>query len=162
MLRRLLLAVFVIAACASASAQEKGTELRIEFADPSTPAIVLDQAALARLPAVKQDVAFMTSKGEERYHYRGALLWGVFADWAGGLKGHHEELAHTFMVTGSDGYAIAFSFGEIAPDFGNRAIMLATEVDGKPLPDGQAFRLVVPGDKRGARSVKDVVRIDVR
>jgi hypothetical protein len=33
-------------------------------------------------------------------------------------------------------------------------------MDGKPLGDGH-FRLVVPGDKRGARSVRNVARISV-
>lgn len=65
-------------------------------------------------------------------------------------------------MTAEDGYRIAFSIGEIAPDFGNRAILIATERDGKPLAPDEGLRLVVPGDARGARSVKGVVSIEVK
>lgn len=68
----------------------------------------------------------------------------------------------TFLVTGRDGYAIAFSVGEISPDFGNTLIMVALSVDGKPLRADEGLRLMVPGDKRGARSVRDVVKIELR
>jgi hypothetical protein len=62
-------------------------------------------------------------------------------------------------VTGRDGYQIAFSVGEIHPEFGNTPMMIATEVDGKPFADG--LRIIVPGDKRGARNVRQVVKIEL-
>jgi hypothetical protein len=52
--------------------------------------------------------------------------------------------------------------GEISPEFGNKAIMIADRVDGKVLTLQDGFRLIVPGDKRGARSVRDVAKIEVR
>jgi hypothetical protein len=109
------------------------------------------------------EVSFMTKKGMETGRYKGVLLWPVLQEKGlAKLAGdHHEDLAHTFLVTASDGYKIAFSIGEIAPDFGNRAILLATERDGKSLQD-EGFRLVVPDDARGARSVKGVVSIEIK
>jgi hypothetical protein len=50
------------------------------------------------------------------------------------------------------------STGEISPDFGNKAALVAYERDGKPLDN---FRVVMPGDKHGARDVHDVVTIAV-
>jgi DMSO/TMAO reductase YedYZ molybdopterin-dependent catalytic subunit len=46
--------------------------------------------------------------------------------------------------------------GEIDPAFEGKQVLLAYEGDGKAIP----LRLVVPGDKRGGRAVKDVVRVE--
>jgi hypothetical protein len=53
---------------------------------------------------------------------------------------------------------VVTSTGEIAPDFGGKAALVAYERDGKPLDD---FRIVMPGDKHGGRNVRDVVTIAV-
>jgi hypothetical protein len=50
------------------------------------------------------------------------------------------------------------STGEIAPDLGGKPALVAYERDGKPLDD---FRIVMPGDKHGARNVRDVAAITV-
>lgn len=123
----------------------------------------LTEADLARFPMTEMEASFMTSKGMETGRYKGVLLWTVLEDRGlAKLAGdHHEDLQHTLLVTAADGYKIAFSIGEIAPDFGNRAILIATERDGKSLQD-EGFRLVVPSDSRGARSVRSVVSIEVR
>ena len=132
----------------------------IELAVPGGAPVKLTGRDLARLPAIEQEVAFQTSQGLSRARYRGVLLWNVLeANHALATAGHHDELRQIFSVTGRDGYRIVFSVGEIAPDFGNRAMMIATEADGRPLAGP---RLIVPGDRRGARSVRDVVGIEVR
>lgn len=124
----------------------------------------ITKASLEAMPATELDISFMSSKGERHGHYTGVLLWTLLEE-AGILEGgggHHDELRRTFTVTGSDGYAIVFSVGEVMPDFGNRAMILAYAVDGGPLPPDEGIRLIVPGDARGARSVSDVVSIDVK
>ena len=50
--------------------------------------------------------------------------------------------------------------GEIAPDFGAEPAMIACQRDGAPL-GGTGFRLVIPGDKHGGRSVRDVTAITI-
>ena len=122
--------------------------------------VALTAESLSRLPTLDQEVSFQTAKGIRSARYKGVLLWEILK--ANGMideGGHHNELRQVFSVTGSDGYRIDFSVGEIAPDFGNKAIMLSTEEDGKALVPPT---LTVPGDKRGARNVHDVVRIEVR
>ncbi len=122
--------------------------------------IALTEESLSRLPTLEQDVSFQTSNGIRSARYKGVLLWDVLK--ANGVldeADRHGELRQVFSVIGADGYRIDFSVGEIAPDFGNKAVMLAREADGKPLAPP---RLVVPGDRLGARSVRDVVRIEVR
>lgn len=126
-------------------------------------ALRVTPATLSSLPQVEQDVAFQSSKGEVRGRYEGVLLWDVLQEAGiGEAAGHHGELKRTFVVTGRDGYAVAFSVGEIGPDFGDKPIMIALRVDGRPLPLEDGLRLIVPGDKRGARSVRDVVTIEMR
>ena len=117
--------------------------------------------SLAALPQVEQDVTFKTSKGVKTGHYKGPLLWDVVKS-SKALDGldHNKELAKTLMVTASDGYQIAFSIGEIAPEFGNAMILVALETNGEVLKDG--LRIVAQGDKRGARAVHNVVKIELR
>jgi hypothetical protein len=62
-------------------------------------------------------------------------------------------------VTGADGYAAVIALAEIAPQFAGRPIQLADHMNGAPIP-APGLRLIVPGDRRGGRSVRDVVRID--
>ena len=57
-------------------------------------------------------------------------------------------------------YEEDFSLGEIAPVFDATPVMLAYEMTGAAIPDG--LRMVVPGDMRGARHIKDVVTLDYR
>lgn len=137
--------------------------IALDLAGIEKPAVTLTRESLAAFPVIEQDITFKTSKGEERGHYKGVLLWDVLAaNGLGSLPGHNDALKHTFVVIGGDDYAIHFSAGEVMPDFGDKAVMLATEVDGKPYGGEEGLRVVVPGDKRGARAVKDVVRIEVR
>lgn len=147
-----------------AFAQEPTTaSAGLELNGTGIKALRVTPAILSALPQFEQDVAFQSSKGEVRGHYEGVLLWDVLQKAGiGEAPGHHAELRRTFIVTGGDGYAIAFSVGEISPDFGSKPIMIALRVDGHPLPPEDGLRLIVPGDKRGARSVRDVVTIEMR
>jgi hypothetical protein len=40
-------------------------------------------------------------------------------------------------------------------------VLLASRWNGQPI-EGNSLRLVVPGDRHGGRSVRDVARIDLR
>lgn len=142
-----------------ALAQDAASAAGIALSGEGITASQLMPERLAALPSVTMEVSFQTSKGEEKATYKGVLVWTVL-EKAGLLKadGRHAELKRGFTITGRDGYAVRFSVGEIAPDFGNKPIIVALTRDGKPLAAG-ALRVIVPGDKRGARSVKDVVSI---
>src|SRR5215470_14162502 len=116
---------------------------------------------LAALKPITQRVSFMTDRGEQQNERTGPLLWDVLA--ASGATdaikpGEHVRLA--VRVTGADGYTAIVALAEIAPQFAGRPIQLADHLNGALLPD-HGLRLVVPGDKRGGRSVRDVVRIDI-
>ena len=78
----------------------------------------------------------------------------------GGLRG--PTLAVYVLASASDGYQVVFSIGELDPEMTDAQFLLADKADGKPLfgEDG-AFRLVVPKDKRGARSVRMLYKLEV-
>jgi len=116
-------------------------------------------ADLQKLPATTVSISFMTDKGQESATYTGALLWTVLGNAAPiDAPGKNSSLRHTYLVTASDGYAVAVSEGEIYPHFEGKSVILAYAKDGKP----SGIRLIVPGDKHGGRAVRDVVKIEVR
>lgn len=126
----------------------------------STP-LTLSVADLVTYPLVPLHVSFNTSHGVETADYAGVPLWIVLQQAGvvdGTAKGGH--LRHGILVTGADGYGALLSIGELDPDFGNDGAILAVRKDGQPLDEG--VRLVVPGDKKGGRSVRHVVGIEVR
>lgn len=123
----------------------------------------LSVAALRALEPQTREVAFLTSKGEETGRYTGARLWDILA--GSGLidpAAHGALLRTLVIVTAGDGYTLILSAGELAPDLGNKPVLLAYARDGAPLDAGRSPRLIVPGDARGARNVRDVARIEVR
>jgi DMSO/TMAO reductase YedYZ molybdopterin-dependent catalytic subunit len=66
------------------------------------------------------------------------------------------------LAKAKDGYAVTFTLGELAPEFGNATILVADKRDGKPLFGYQGpLRLVCPNDKAGARSVRMLETLEV-
>lgn len=162
-MKMLLIAAGLQLAFLAAGAAQETNPATIEIVGSAVSTGTLTPDELSRLPVIEQDVRYQTSKGEESGRYKGPLLWSVLeARGIADLPGHNAQLKHGFVVEGRDGYRIVFSIGEIDPDFGNAPIQLATERDGKPIVATEGYRLVVPGDKRGARYVKDVVKIEVQ
>lgn len=69
----------------------------------------------------------------------------------------HHLLQFVVAVRGQDGYTADFTLGELSPDFGDRAVWVALDEDGKPLTgDGGPVQLLVPSDKKPARWVHAV------
>lgn len=114
-----------------------------------------------QLPALEQRVSFLTGHGTEQATYTGALLWSVL-EKAGALSGEPRgRLRRVVAVIGRDGYVVAVALAEIDPEFeGSRSYWYIGRMVSH-LP-GNERRLVVPGDRRGRRSVRDVMRIGSR
>lgn len=76
------------------------------------------------------------------------------------LKGKY--LAKYVLITGADGYKSVISLAEIDSSFTDKIIVLANMVDGKPIKkESGPFQIVVPGDKKPARCVRNVTTINV-
>ena len=79
-----------------------------------------------------------------------------------GEKLRGKELAGYLMIEAADGYRALFALPETDPAFAGRKIILADRRDGKPLSEKEGpFRVVVEGEKRQARCVRQVTRIIV-
>lgn len=73
-----------------------------------------------------------------------------------------KALAGYVVAEAQDGYQVVFSLGEVDPAFIDNEILLADAANGKPLFGAQGrFRLVVPKDKPGARSVRMLTKLEV-
>jgi Oxidoreductase molybdopterin binding domain len=146
---------FLICFASAATAQEASVAVAGQVQHPMT----LTVADLQKLPATTVPISFMTDKGQESASYTGALLLTVIGNAAPiDGPGKNAKLRHTYLVTASDGYAVALSQGEIDPNFEGKSVILAYQKDGKPT----GIRLIIPGDKHGGRAVRDVVKIDVQ
>lgn len=158
--RSLVAAVLIAAALALAGNSATAADQGVVVATSVEQTRTIDPAMVRQLPAIEEKVSFLTGHGPEQATYTGALLWSVLehTEMLGGNR--RASLRRTIMVTGRDGYTAALALAEIDPEFEGKQVVLAYRRDGKPI-DGNALRLVVPGDRHGGRSVRDVVRIDL-
>jgi hypothetical protein len=81
---------------------------------------------------------------------------------SGGIDTQYEGMLTTYVLAeAQDGYQVVFSLGEVDPALGDTPILVADKANGKALfGENGAFRIVVPRDKRGARSVRMLTKIE--
>ncbi len=93
--------------------------------------------------------------------WTGPLLWDVLVNAGAVDPAKPADAVHLGVhVVGADGWIAVFGLAELSPEFAGKPIQLADRVNGEAIP-GQGLRLIVPGEHRGGRSVRDVVRIDI-
>ncbi len=118
----------------------------------------------ASFSAMKQISVRVTANDGRQHEYTGVLLYDLLTQ-AGAipnkqLKG--KALTKYVLVTAADGYQIVIALPEIDPAFTDKTIILASKEDGEDLAANFGpYRLIVPGDKKPARSAMRVVSIDV-
>src|ERR1700744_4021664 len=158
---RSLLFAFVLASLSiTASAQEKEPTVKVtgEVTKPLTLTAV-DLAAMPRTSVSAKD------KQGTPHTYTGVALSELF-NQAGVTTGRQlrgENLAKYVLVTCADNYQVVFSLAELDSSFTDRVVILADQVDGKPLPAGTGpFRIVVPGEKKPARNCFQVTAIAIK
>jgi hypothetical protein len=72
-------------------------------------------------------------------------------------------MARVVIASAPDGYRVAYAIAELDPGFTDQIVLLADRRDGKPLlPDTGPLQIVVPNDKRAARWIRQVNKIEVR
>jgi len=123
-------------------------------------ALTLSADDLAKMPRA----TVKTTSGGMETVYDGVWLHEVLKK-AGvplGSELRGKALSSYVIAEAQDGYQVVFSLGELDPSFIDNEILLADTANGKPLfgPLGR-FRLVVPKDKPGARSVRMLTKIEV-
>ena len=89
------------------------------------------------------------------------LLAKVGAPLGSSLRG--KALAHYIVASGSDGYQTVVALAEIDPDFHPGDVIVADTLDGKALDAHSGpLKLVVTEDKHPARSVRNLVQIELK
>jgi hypothetical protein len=97
--------------------------------------------------------------------FEGVLLTDVLAkvDRPAGEKFHKSVASYYLQVEARDGYRAVFAWAELDPSFMDKAVYVITKRDGKALAEADGpFRLVAPGEKRGARWVRQVTALRIR
>jgi hypothetical protein len=116
---------------------------------------------LAKLP--RQTVKAKAHDGAES-QYEGVALVEILAK-AGvpmgkDLRGKAMELF--LVVEASDGYRAVFALPELDSAYSDRVILLADRRDGRPLSSREGpLQIVVPGERRHARWVRQVIRLRI-
>jgi DMSO/TMAO reductase YedYZ molybdopterin-dependent catalytic subunit len=65
------------------------------------------------------------------------------------------------IAASPDGFRAVFTLAELDPSSSDRRVLVAHTRDGRPLGPEGPLRIIAPGDKYPARSVRNVVRLTV-
>ena len=122
----------------------------------------LTSADLARLPRQTLQAA---DRGQEAVNYEGVPLVEVLklagAPLGEALK-HGDAPTWYVVVEAKDNYRAVFALSEIDPAFTDRSILVADRKAGKALGDDEGpLRIIVPGEKRHARWVRQVIGLRI-
>ena len=165
--KRLLAQFSVILLLASALVAQQGSLSSIEtltisgFSDH--PPLTLKMADLKSLAHITVTIHNPHSNADETYSgvSLSELLAKVGAPIGSDLRG--KALADYVVATGSDGYRTVLALGEVDPAFHSGEVIVADAMNGKPLDDHSGpMKLVVTEDKRPARSVRNLVKIELK
>lgn len=153
---RVALLLISFAAAAPATAQLAPLTLTGQVLRPGPR----DTTALARFGA---DTLTHTVRGSP-VRFRGVSLWRLLQD--AGLATDStiksDALRKVVIATARDGYRVVFSVGELDPSVGGAPVLIAWERDGRPLPEDRGpYQLIVPTDRRPARSMYQLERLEV-
>ncbi len=153
--RRLCLSLLLFGALVSAQDQ-----VAVRVTGAVKEPLTLTAEELAKMPRASVKT---TSDGIET-SYDGVWVHEVLkrAGAAQGTALRGKALAAYVLAQAQDGYQVVFSLAELDPAFVDNQILLADTANGKPLFGSQGrFRLVVPKDKPGARSVRMLTTLEV-
>jgi Oxidoreductase molybdopterin binding domain len=152
---RVLIALAALTYAMSAAAAE------LEVLVGAGPGRALTQDQLAQL--APEQVEFGTHE-TERASYSCAALTRILGavDVPSGAALRGTQLRRIALVEAADAYTVAFSLGELDEALGNTRAFLCWAKNGRPLDEQEGpLRLIIPGDTRAARSVRQVVRIRI-
>lgn len=158
MMRKAVKTVLATALCAMypAGFALAQTSLDVVGLDGTTVAVTLD--GMARQTVITSDRGLKTT-------FEGVALRDVLAKvgvpLGDALRG--KALSRVIVASAPDGYRVAYAIAEVDAAFTSQVILVADRRDGRPLlPDTGPLQIVVPLDKRPARWVRQVSKIEVR
>jgi DMSO/TMAO reductase YedYZ molybdopterin-dependent catalytic subunit len=123
----------------------------------------VDLATLKAMP--QKTIRFHNVHTRVEETYTGVPLLALLASFAVPPEKdlHGKPLADYIVATGSDGYKAVLALAEVDPEFHPGDVIVADAMDGKPLDAKNGpLKLVVSEDKRPARSVQNLVSIELK
>jgi hypothetical protein len=120
--------------------------------------------SLADLAGLEHASAKVRSHDGAEHVYTGVPLSTILkrAGMPSGEDLRGSLLTRYVVVTAHDGYRVLFSLPELDPAFTDKQAILADRVDGKPLAGREGpLRIVVPEEKREARWIRMVEKIEI-
>jgi DMSO/TMAO reductase YedYZ molybdopterin-dependent catalytic subunit len=158
-----LAAIILLGFLSSATITPAQTPTRAAAA-PSSTALLVTGAVAQDLKLSLDDLKKMPRKSvstkghDDQIHQYDGVPIGALLAKAGVPQGaplRGKSMALTVVAEGSDGYKAVFSVAELDDDFAAETVLVVDSSDGQPLgADEGPLRLIVPGDKRQARSVR--------
>ena len=135
----------------------RSSALTITFADKTA---TWSPESLAALPHVS--LTAFNEHAKINQTYSGVPLMALLKSLGVTDKPHGKDLRLYLVAEGADGYGAVFAVAEVNPDVHNGTVIVADSMDGKPLGDDGVFKLVLDGEKRPARWVRNLSAIKVR
>jgi DMSO/TMAO reductase YedYZ molybdopterin-dependent catalytic subunit len=130
----------------------------LTIAGDLTKPLTLTQADLAKMP--RTSVALNDHGADSTYE--GVLLYDILKKAGAPLDTQlmGKALASYVLAEARDGYQVVYTLSELDPSFTGNKIIVADTVNGQPLSENQGpFRIVVPNEKKPARSIRMLERI---
>jgi hypothetical protein len=122
----------------------------------------IDAVSFAAMKRIS--VTAMAHDGKN-HEYSGVSLFDILTK-AGAVPNNllrGKALAKYVLITAADHYQVVIALPETDPAFTDKVILLADKQDGENLNAGSGpYRLIVPQDKKQARSAMRVVSIEVQ
>ncbi|MGP0065641.1 MAG: molybdopterin-dependent oxidoreductase [Isosphaeraceae bacterium] len=143
------------------AAVQTGSPSLLEVVGEVTRPLSLSAAEFAKLP--RQTLRAKGHDGVES-RYEGVSLIEILsrAGVPTGKELRGKAMALFVVVEASDGYRAVFGLAELDAEFTDRVVLLADRRDDKPLPtQAGTLQVVVPGEKKHARWVRQVIRLRV-
>ena len=108
-------------------------------------------------------VAVTDRKTKQQRTYAGVPLMDLLSHLGVPKAAMGKALAQYVVATGSDGFEAVVALAEVDPELHAGTVLVADAVDGQPL-DAKVgpFKLVVSEDKAPVRSVRNLVKVEVR
>ena len=161
MKKQLLVILFVCLGLTTINRSAQAQEASVKVSGEVTTPLTINDADLQKFTQVK---LVRKDKDGNDHTYSGVLLSDILkkagATIGPDLKG--KNLTKYLLIEASDNYHVVFALAELDKAFTDRMIILADQMDGKPLPatDGP-FRVVVQDEKKPARCIRQVTGIKV-
>ncbi len=170
--RTMLYALVLFCSCSGvfastgAHAQEQhpdvlASQTKVSVSGEVEHSLQLDTTELAKLPRY---TARVTDHNGVEATFAGAPLVEILR-LAGAKLGEQlrgRELTTYVLVKAADNYQVVFALAELDPGFTDRVIFLADRKDGQLLSAQEGpLRIIVPGEKRQARWVRQVTALTV-